>query len=303
MSPPSRPAPTLDWSKLNTLKLRARSVAEGFYAGSHRSRRHGSGVEFGGHRPYSPGDDLRWLDRHSLMRHGRLVVREYETDTEQVLWLLLDPSRSMGYRGTKTGPTKYEYATVLAASLARIAVASGDLVALGWLDGAGSRYLAPSGGIESFDRIVTSLEQTRPSFDLSGDPKGVSRAIGFVGRHARRGSVIVVIGDLLDLPDEATPSLLALASRKRTLGVIRVLDPTELQFPFSGPVDLVASEGTLRIETDADASRPLYLRELGRSTDTWRRKVESRGGGFVNASTNDDPVAVVRTVLRAVGGG
>ena len=45
----------------------------------HRSVRRGAGVEFGGQRPYVPGDDLRFLDRRSLMRHDRLMVREFES--------------------------------------------------------------------------------------------------------------------------------------------------------------------------------------------------------------------------------
>ncbi len=60
----------------------------------------GSGVEFGGYREYVPGDDLRWLDRRSLLRHDRLVVRQFETETDRTLSLLVDASASMGYRGS-----------------------------------------------------------------------------------------------------------------------------------------------------------------------------------------------------------
>ena len=51
----------LDWGAFAPLRLKARSVADGVYAGSHKSPRKGSGVEFGGHRAYVPGDDLRSL--------------------------------------------------------------------------------------------------------------------------------------------------------------------------------------------------------------------------------------------------
>ena len=54
---------SIDWGRLAPLRLRARSIADGVYAGAHRSTRRGPGVEFGGHRPYVPGDDLRWIDR------------------------------------------------------------------------------------------------------------------------------------------------------------------------------------------------------------------------------------------------
>ena len=51
----------LDWGAFAPLRLKARSVAEGVFAGSHKSPRKGAGVEFGGHRAYVPGDDLRFV--------------------------------------------------------------------------------------------------------------------------------------------------------------------------------------------------------------------------------------------------
>ena len=75
----------IDWGTLAPLRMRARLVAEGVYAGSHRSARRGAGVEFGGHRPYVPGDDLRWLDRRSLLRHEHLLVREFEREETKQL--------------------------------------------------------------------------------------------------------------------------------------------------------------------------------------------------------------------------
>src|SRR5215472_2955382 len=90
---------SLDWGSLAPLRLRSRLVAEGVYAGAHRSARRGAGVEFGGHRAYLPGDDLRWLDRRSLLLHDRLLVRQFEMETDRALRLVVDATASMGYRG------------------------------------------------------------------------------------------------------------------------------------------------------------------------------------------------------------
>jgi uncharacterized protein (DUF58 family) len=80
----------IDWGQLAPLRLKARAVAEGVYAGMHRSARKGAGVEFGGQRPYVPGDDLRFFDRRALLRHDRLMVRQFETETDRALWLCVD---------------------------------------------------------------------------------------------------------------------------------------------------------------------------------------------------------------------
>lgn len=232
------------------------------------------------------------------MRHGKLLIREFETDTEQALWLVLDASRSMAFRGNAEVPTKFDYGSVVAAALARVAVASGDLVALSWL-GERAQGLPPGGGTESFDRIVTALESARPTADLCEDPANVARALGLVARRARRGSVIVVLSDLLDLPSETLDLVLSLTAGQRTLTVVRVLDPAEVHFPYTGALELVASEGDLRLETDASASRAGYLDELARSGRSWRHALVSRGAGYVETSTAHDPAELVRTILNA----
>src|SRR5271168_2133745 len=113
----------VDWGEIAPLRLRAKQVAEGVYAGAHRSARRGAGIEFGGFRAYTPGDDLRWLDRRSLLMHDRLVVRQFETETDRALRLVVDATASMGYRGALARGAKLAFASVVAAALARIAIA------------------------------------------------------------------------------------------------------------------------------------------------------------------------------------
>ncbi|MCP6756854.1 DUF58 domain-containing protein, partial [Klebsiella pneumoniae] len=79
--------------------------------------RRGAGVEFGGHRNYVPGDDLRFLDRHARMRHGLLLVREFETETDRALRLIVDASASMSFKSDQALGAKYAYAAVIAAAL------------------------------------------------------------------------------------------------------------------------------------------------------------------------------------------
>ena len=110
----------IDWGAISPLRLKAALVAEGVYSGMHRSRRRGAGVEFGGQRPYVPGDDLRFLDRRSLMRHDRLMLRQFETETERAVWICVDASASMAYRSPEAPGAKLAYAALLGAALTRV---------------------------------------------------------------------------------------------------------------------------------------------------------------------------------------
>ena len=293
---------SLDWGSLVPLRLKARSVADGVYAGAHRSPRRGSGVEFGGHRSYVPGDDLRWLDRRALMRHGKLLVREFETETDRALRLVIDETASMAFRSKQAPGAKLAYAALVAAALARIALASGDPVALDWMTPDTNRSLPSMGGREAFDRIIGALEDARAQGELEGGVAAVDRVVAPVARYARRGSIVVLLSDLIDLPDGTADRIAALGTRGRTIVAVQVLDPIEATFPFDGPVRLRSTEGTSIVETDAGAARAGYLGALEALQHAWSERLTARGGRLVVASTTDDPVTVVREVVQAAQG-
>ncbi len=294
----------LDWGELAPLHLRARLVADGVFAGTHRSARRGAGVEFAGHRVYVPGDELRFIDVRASMRHERIVVRHFETETERALRLVVDATVSMGFRSKGAPGAKMAYASVLAGALTRVALASGDPVGLDWIGGENTRRVSPSGRSETFDRVVATLEAASAGADARMRPEVLEDGLGIALRGARRGSAIVVFSDLLDLPDGAAESIGALATRGRPLAVVEVLDPEEATFPFEGPIRLRALESgpndVTTVQTDAPTVRDEYLARLDARAQTWRDVLARHGGVLVRSVTTDDPVAVVRDVLRAI---
>lgn len=289
----------LDWGAFAPLRLRARSVADGVYAGSHKSPRRGSGVEFGGHRAYVPGDDLRYIDRHALMRHDTLLVREFETETDRDLWLFVDATKSMSYTGPGGPGPKYGFAALLAAALAYIAVRTGDRVALDFLGGRGARSIPPRAGRDAFERVVLALEDVEPDGDLSEDRLLLERTLGRAQRSARRGAIQVVLSDLLDLPGGSVQALTNLTTRGRSLQVIQVLAPAERDFPFEGAVQLRALEGRAVVEANATLSRQNYLSALAEIQRSTEQELVPRGGRLVKCVTSDAPEELVRRILSS----
>ncbi|AGP33575.1 DUF58 domain-containing protein [Sorangium cellulosum] len=295
----------IDWGGLAPLRLKSRAVAEGVYAGMHRSIRKGAGVEFGGQRPYVPGDDLRFFDRRALLRHDRLMVREFETETDRALWLCVDATASMSYRGRRAPGAKLAYAALIAAAMARVALATGDPVGLAWLGGAGTHGLPAMAGREAFERIVGALEATSAAQDWSGDAGAIERALAPVAKKARRGAVVLLISDLLDLAHEsgaerALSAFTPLSTGGRTLIALQVLDPSEAELDFEGNVRLRALEGGAVVEADAGAVRAQYKARLAALGDGWARALASRGGRLLRATSADPPTDVVRALVQAI---
>jgi uncharacterized protein (DUF58 family) len=289
----------IDWGSLAPLRIRARMVAEGVYAGAHRSARKGAGVEFGGHRAYTPGDDLRHLDVRSLLRHDHLLVRQFETETDRALRLVVDASASMGYRGTRAPGAKLAFAALVAAALARVAIKSGDPLGMSFIGGSKDALPVPvRGGREVFERVVDALEAQSAEGEARSSAAMLDNAIGSIARSARRGSVVVLLSDLLDLPTQAPQAIATIATRGCVLVVVQTLDPDEADFPFKETVRLKSLEGGVTVETD-EAARERYLAALHAEQDTWRRELVARGAKFLTMTTDRDPVAAVRAIVEA----
>lgn len=291
----------IDWGSIAPLRLKARAIAEGLYAGEHRSARRGPGVEFFGQRPYVPGDDLRFFDKRSLLRHGRLMIREFETETDRSLWIVVDATTSMTFRGGGPG-AKLAYAALVAAALARVAVQTGDPVGLAFVGGVGARIVAARAGGEAFERVVGALESLRGGGDLVADERALDRALGPVAERARRGSTIVFLSDLIDLPPRAEASLGGLATRGRTVIVGQVLDPDEETLPYEGHSRFRSLEGDVVVEADPATIRPIYEERLAAHRAMWRADLRRRGGELVRATSSLPPEAVVRSILTSVAG-
>jgi len=101
-------------------RLRAvRAVAYPFFRGFHpHSAFSGAPAEFDGHRPYIPGDDLRWIDWNLFARLEEYYVKVFQVEEEVEVMLLVDESLSMGSgeRG------KFSVAVAAAAALAYLAI-------------------------------------------------------------------------------------------------------------------------------------------------------------------------------------
>src|SRR5689334_15240016 len=106
----------LTLAKVRSLELKARLIVEGYLSGQHKSPYHGFSVEFAQHREYVPGDDIKHIDWKVWGRTGRFYLKQYEEETNHVLWLLVDISESMRY--ASRGARKFDYACVAAAALA-----------------------------------------------------------------------------------------------------------------------------------------------------------------------------------------
>src|ERR1700731_5044417 len=121
------PSPALLTSLMRSRLLVRRAKATLGIGGERRSLHKGSGMEFMDYRKYQPSDDVRHLDAHLHARTGGHYVRQYEVYRQLPITIIVDGSASMNF-GT---PTKFDFACGLAAALAFVGLAGGDVVEIG----------------------------------------------------------------------------------------------------------------------------------------------------------------------------
>lgn len=315
---PSRLRQELARAEASTLTLRARELAAGFAGGAHRAERKGSGVEFAGHRGYTPGDDLRHLDRHALLRHGRLLIREFLSDTERSVHLIVDATASMNYRDAQSTqgpstpakdqkrPSKAELSLLLAAALGFIGQSQGDRIGLTTVTEAEVFSLKPRGGREAFEGVLHQLEKldqaSKIALPRSGDterpPVDWNRVFASLGVSLPRGTLILAFSDFLDAKQEEQKSLAALGTRRRALRAVQVLTRDEVEFPFDGALRLRDPETGAEVETEAGSAKKQYQAALALLTTNLKTEITRQGGQFLRLLTGDSLDLSLRTLAN-----
>lgn len=281
--PEDRPDDLLDPHALahaERLGLHARQVVEGYLAGEHRSPFFGFATEFAQHREYSQGDDLRHLDWKVLGRTDRYYVKQYEQETNYVAQVLLDGSESMTYGSGSL--TKLQYGKQLAACLAYLILLQRDAVAVGLFDAALRRYLPRSNNRSNIHVIMGQLA----AFS-SGAQTQIGPVLHEMARQTPRKGIVILISDLFDDEERILAGIQHLRFVGHEVIVFHVLDPAELDFPFSGNVEFIGLEGAAPILTRAHEIRQGYQQEIEAFRTRLREGCERNQSHYILVNTRD----------------
>lgn len=277
---------------MRNLELRARLVVEGFWAGLHRSPYHGFSVEFTEYRPYTPGDDLRYLDWRVLARSDRFFLKRFEDETNLRCHLLTDQSRSMTYGSS--GYTKAEYAATLAATLAYFLYLQGDAVGLLAFDEQVRDYLPPRHRFSHLRQLMIALEKP-----ADGRGTNLVAPLQRAAEMVRKRGLIVLISDFLAPIERLEAALTQLAACGHELLVFQVLDPAEVSFEFSEPTVFEDLESGRDLMIDPAGARQGYQLQLEEHCSAIRQLCHRVGGSYARLLTSQPLELALFDFLRA----
>jgi hypothetical protein len=113
----------------------------------------------------------------------------------------------------------------------------------------------------------------------------------------RRRGALFVVSDLYDAEAETQRQLRLAARRGHDAGVIHVLSPAELSFPYQGEVEMHDMESGQRAFLDARESSGYYGQNLHAYMAGWRRAATRDGIDYELVSTGEAPERVLRRWL------
>jgi len=263
---------------IRNLELRARSVVEGFWHGLHRSPYHGFSVEFTEYRPYTPGDDPRYLDWKLVGRTDRYYIKKFEDETNLRCHLLVDASKSMTF-GSRTY-TKLDYARTFAATLGYFLAQQGDATGLLTFDERVREYLPARHRPGHLRHLMLALEKP-----AAGTTTDLAAPLRRIAELTQKRGLIVLLSDLLAPIETLEAPLAMLTASRHEVVVFQVLDPAELNFDFTTASRFLDLETGRDLFLEPSIARTDYQRRLGEHLTAVRSICQRLGIAHVQLDT------------------
>jgi uncharacterized protein (DUF58 family) len=289
-------------ARLSSFELRAKMIVEGVMSGQHRSPYHGFSVEFAQHRPYVPGDDIRYLDWKVFARSDKLHLKQYQQETSLDLVLMVDASGSMRFGSRtfedasgaghsispdgRTNWSKFDHATAMAAALAYVTLHQGDRAGLVVFADAVQSMVKRSSSQGTWRQIVGALAahyQTAPASAPTDIPRVVDQTLAKLSNRC----LLVLMSDLFADVEQLRAAMARIKHRRHDLIVFQVLDRSELEFDFHDAAPFEGLEGEARLRIDPRAIRAGYLEALRTHLTAVERLARGFGFDYQLVNTHD----------------
>ena len=277
--------------RLERLSLQAQRGLRGTPAGGeHLSRVRLPSSVFSDHRPYSHGDDYRYVNWNAYAHQDEVFVKLGEVEQSVDVHLLLDVSRSMAWGA----PSKLRLAQQLVAALGYLALANHDRLHIAAFGAAPLQSFGPAQGKGRMIEMLRFVERQQ-----ADQPTALADALRSYSRAHVRGGLLVICSDLL-APEGLEDGLRALTPPRWQTLVLHILDQRELRPDLSGPIELEDAETGQRLPLTLDVAT---LATYRRNVTVWRERVAAacarRGATYAQTLTDWPLEQQVVPYLRA----
>ncbi|MBI4669839.1 MAG: DUF58 domain-containing protein [Elusimicrobia bacterium] len=293
-------------ARLEGLRLYPRFAEKSAAAGSkltHSAK--GSSLEFVDYKIYTPGDDPRRIDWKVFGRKDRYFLRSYEGETNCNLWVVLDASRSMSFKGPQAKMSKWDFACKTALGLVYVALKNRDACGLALFADGLLEIIRPKSSWE----ILSQSAHVLDSFKSFGLQTAFEKSFKSLAGETAKRSLMAVISDFFGSnTEEPAGAFEALAAEKHELLAMRIVDPfeEELSGLAPGPCRLLPLEvgREKAMEIDFQEIQSEYRQRWRQEEQAFARRLGRRRIDYAVFRTLEDPgSALARYLTQRSGAG
>lgn len=247
--------------------------------GENPSARRGGLVEFSDFKEYSHGDDLRYVDWNIYSRTDKLFIKQFSSEDQINLFLLIDNSPSMNFGSVN----KLFFAKCLAIAFGYIALSTENIVKIPQEKVFSSSYVNTFTNISqapSFVKFATNISPAK-NFRFS------NLLEEFVSSLNRKG-MVVIFSDLLE-EAELQKKIACLSVSGCDIIIIHILSEEELSPKLSGSIVLKDAETFQRrfVYISKDYLQN-YKKRVADFIEKWRNFSNKHGLRYVFFNTKQD---------------
>lgn len=268
--------------RLRGIEISVHRPMDGSNQGLHRSPAFGSSVEFAEYREYMPGDPISQIDWPVYARSDRYVIRRFHEDVSIRCYVLLDISGSMGYKGTGA-MSKIEYGCYLAAAMMYVMLQQSDTSSLITFDTDIRSYHEPAGSFVNLKPMLLELENLQ--LGKEGD---IEATLHKAAELIKGRALVVIISDFLQDPDKIIRGINHLHHDGKEITLFHIMDPTEINMPLSGLLEVVSMEQEGKLVVDFGRVKETYLKQLRLYLDQLRAGCQRIRADYIFADTGLD---------------
>ena len=266
--------------KIDNLYLRAKLVVEGFIVGLHKSPYHGFSIEFSEHRPYTFGDEIKFIDWKLLAKTDKLYIKQFEEETNLKSYILFDKSSSMKYASDNL--TKFEYAKTICACLSYLMIKQQDAVGLTTFDKKVDISIPPKSKVSHLNYLLQVLDNTK----INGETK-ISYVLHSLAESIKKRGLIILISDLIDDQQDVLEGLRHFRYKGHEVIIFHIIDNKEKEFNFNSPVNFIDLENNDSIKTDPRQIKADYKEAFIEFCENYKKECSKNHIDYIPVNTSD----------------
>ena len=265
---------------MDDLELAAKAVVEGAIHGLHRSPYIGFSVEFDSHREYQFGDDLRHVNWNLWAKTDDLYIKEFQSDTNLNLYLLMDTSGSM--RAENGMSMKWRYAARAAAALTYLSLGSRDATGCYLLGSRVDDCVTPKIKPGQFVEILAMMEGVNPEGEAN-----LANAMHEVTELVKRKGIVILFSDMYDNEEKTFGYLCDLKNMGHEVILMHMVDPWETELPEKGHFEFTDLEDGTKLRANSAVVKKAYKQIYSDWQKDLRRCCINTGINWVTVNTRE----------------